>query len=710
MRQFYGFWLAALFAIVVPHSAHAQSCMRNDNLSDSCQAVLQSNDVAPAPSSSSGVRLNKGVMNTLFNSYTNLCRYIDNPDGSDYFVPQKLSSEFSAFLTNSPPGVVIDNCVFPIAPAAASPISAAPTIPSAFYEIFAEEGAPAYDSVTAEMAPIGGIAVPTAQNVVRVGTTTVVSVISEQTPTPIRFYYTRHDCVTDPDGTVRCNTWTIREDQVLDFRADPSAPPGNDGHWTLVSVHPTYYVKELDNTWTPIQDGFADYRPPGPLSCTMNGVTYPDGATWTDQVASTATPTSAECPYGTGTRVDLFSTPTNYTCVNGVASVANSDIPVETGFTGSCSAAPACGAKNTAFPLGVFTDNPNGNDAGANAQFEADYDAFVATMGGARPTFMNTYVDFAQDPSNWVANAGWDAWSWALTGDDYVGPNSCTTPVIGIPMASNADGWGNVDTFFQQIIAGAYDDTYKGIVDAWEAEGYKTVQFRPGYEFDGNFMAWGPGNSSSPTRDGDFIAAFQRIASLMHSEGAAKGVTVQIAWDPDAINWTSESPFGLYPGDDYVDIIAVDMFSTPWPRDLTDWSTGGTTILTDQTVWASKAANRVHFWNYPDASYWDQQPTNGPGWSVLYTIAFAKQHGKPLSIPETGAGGDGASQGPTDEPEFPQWLSGVLSLAGQQGVTIQNVNIWATDQADGSWGFLNGEKPNEAASWNLYFGKGSVPQ
>jgi hypothetical protein len=38
------------------------------------------------------------------------------------------------------------------------------------------------------------------------------------------------------------------------------------------------------------------------------------------------------------------------------------------------------------------------------------------------------------------------------------------------------------------------------------------------------------------------------------------------------------------------------------------------------------------------------------------------------------------------------------------------VNIWATDQADGSWGFLNGEKPNEAASWNLYFGKGSVPQ
>ena len=107
----------------------------------------------------------------------------------------------------------------------------------------------------------------------------------------------------------------------------------------------------------------------------------------------------------------------------------------------------------TPFPLGVYVGNPNGNDAAANAAFEGQYNAFVKDMGGARPQFMDTFVDYTQDPSQWGANAAWSARSWALSGNNYVGPGSGTVPVAGVPLASNASGWRNVDTFYQQIIA-----------------------------------------------------------------------------------------------------------------------------------------------------------------------------------------------------------------------------------------------------------------
>src|ERR1700749_1094179 len=115
---------------------------------------------------------------------------------------------------------------------------------------------------------------------------------------------------------------------------------------------------------------------------------------------------------------------------------------------------------------------------------------------GPRPYYFTGYTDFGQNPSQWASNAGWSAWSWAKTGANYVGPTSGTIPVIGLPLASNAGGWGNVDTFYQAIVAGAYDADYKGVVDAWAKTGYDTVQFRLDYEFNGNWMPWSPGNSA----------------------------------------------------------------------------------------------------------------------------------------------------------------------------------------------------------------------
>jgi hypothetical protein len=363
-------------------------------------------------------------------------------------------------------------------------------------------------------------------------------------------------------------------------------------------------------------------------------------------------------------------------------------------------------AANTPFPLGIYVGNPNGNSVSANATFEANFQSFEATMGGAKPAYMDAFVDPTLDPSQWAGSAGWSAWSWNKTGNAFVGPGSGVTPVVGVPLASTAGGWSKVDAFYKGIIAGTYDADYRGIVDGWAAQGYKTFQLRLGYEFNGNFMDWAPGNSSSPTANADFIAAWQHVANIVHAEGKTDGVTVQTVWNPDEVNWAPTAPAKLYPGDQYVDIISTDAYSPTYPLDFTNWSVSNSQQSPNATAWAAIAANREHFWQYPDATRY-ATTGDGAGWSVQYSIAFAAAHGKPISISETGAGGNGGALGPADDPAFPQWLAGELATAQAAGVKVQNVNIWAISESDGNWGFLNGAKPQEAAAWGKYFGAGA---
>ena len=353
----------------------------------------------------------------------------------------------------------------------------------------------------------------------------------------------------------------------------------------------------------------------------------------------------------------------------------------------------------TKFPLGFYSSNPNGSDAAANATFETNYDSFTSVMG-ARPQFMDSFVDFGQDPSQWASNAGWTAWSWAQTGSAYVGPGSGTTPVVGVPMASNAGGWANADTFYQQIVAGQYDADYAGIVDAWAGAGYKTMDLRLGYEFDGNFMPWGPGNSSSPAANADFVKAWQHLADLVHAEGVKDQVTVNTVWNPADINYSGADVMSLYPGSRYVDIIGTDSYSPEYALDTTNWASavGGGIVSTSGTPSpAQQAINNAHYWTYSNASQYNVEGQAGTGWSIQQAIELAKETGKPLGVAETGTAQD---------PKFATWLAQELSQPGAPQVAF--VNIWSTDQGDGAWGFINGENPAVGQAWSQAFGAGSA--
>jgi len=358
------------------------------------------------------------------------------------------------------------------------------------------------------------------------------------------------------------------------------------------------------------------------------------------------------------------------------------------------------------YVLGGYFGNPNGNDASAEAYFENKFNGFISTMGGAQPITMNGFVDFSQDPSTWAANASWTAWSW--TQSPVV--QTSVTPVIGIPMSDNNHWAGNAagstnDDFFKGIINGTYDGDYKGVVDSWVNAGFKTIDLRLGYEMDGSFMPWYMGDDAGT--QADWVQAFQHLSTLMRGEAAAVGATAKIEWNPNSQGWSAQPVANAYPGDAYVDTVSVDTYSPVYPNDLYNWDKNDGSYNSSATEWAADPVNRAHFWSYPDANEWNPTGT-GTGFGMEDAIAFAKAHGKALSISETGAGGNGTTTGPVDDPEFPKWLAGELANAQSQGVQIGHVNIWDVQMADGNWDFAPGAgKPLEAAAWAKYFGNDS---
>jgi hypothetical protein len=351
-------------------------------------------------------------------------------------------------------------------------------------------------------------------------------------------------------------------------------------------------------------------------------------------------------------------------------------------------------STTTPFKLGVFVGGLS-TDPTAEAAVAAQYARFTATLG-ATPSFMDAFIDQSKPITGWAADASYTAYSWQISGIA-----TGTTPVIGLPMASSLDA-GNQDAVFKAFAAGTYDSQLQGIVSAWKNAGFGTQYFRVGYEGNGDYVPWYAG-SDAQTR-ADWVSAFQHISSVLRS---VPGADVKIVWNPNLQAGNTLDVKSLYPGDSSVDVIAGDIYSPTFPRDLYDWRLNNGTYDSSFAQWFSDPVNRTHYWQYPAANQW-QQVSDGQSntFGLQDMIDFAKLHGKPIGIAETGAGGDG-TRGPTDDPAFPQWLATALA---NSGANVAFVNIWDTNPGDGNWDFSSPSqpKPLEAAAWAKYFGAGAT--
>ena len=366
------------------------------------------------------------------------------------------------------------------------------------------------------------------------------------------------------------------------------------------------------------------------------------------------------------------------------------------------SLALACAAHaQTPFPLGGYFNDPNGSDSGAEAQFEANYSSFTQLMGTA-PQFLVRYTDFSQPVSAWAGNAAWTAWSQQQS------PAKNAIPVIGIGLASTASGSASLDQQYRAFASGSYDDAITGVVAAWQQHGFATQYWRIGYEMNADN---GGGSRSYAGQDAateaDWVAAFQHVATILRQAGNSSGTVVKIVWNPNVTNYDKTNTLSaLYPGDAYVDVIGADIYGDMWPYDLYDWSKNDGTVDSSFTQWVADPANRTHYWTYPEATQGSLDSSGGRNLSLQVLLDFAKAHGKPFAVPETGAGNSNGGHDVSDEGAFPQWLAQTLKASGD---SIAFVNLWDSN-ADGNFLFSTSDanKPNEAAAWARYFGAAST--
>jgi hypothetical protein len=358
-------------------------------------------------------------------------------------------------------------------------------------------------------------------------------------------------------------------------------------------------------------------------------------------------------------------------------------------------------SSSTPFPLGVFVGNANIDDPVAEAVFDAENENFDSLMG-ARPAFMNTYIDFTQSPSAWLNNTSWSADSAAAS------PSwSGEIPVIALPMGSTSADAPSTEQILENYADGSYDSMLQGMVKAWANDGFMTQYWRPGVEMN---LVGSPGFvGSDASLQALWITAFQHIYTTLHAAAAADGVTMKVIWNPGLVNGTpaGNATQTMWPGKDYVDVIGGDIYGEVTPYSLYDWAAngqqyGGSIYDSSVAQFASNPINLDHYYSYPAATATSSDGSGGDSLSLLQLISFAEAQGLPIAIPETGAGGDGAeiNAGLSDNPYFPEWLASTLKTAT---VPITVVSIW-DDNGGGSYAFTGGAKPLEAAAWAKYFG------
>ena len=323
--------------------------------------------------------------------------------------------------------------------------------------------------------------------------------------------------------------------------------------------------------------------------------------------------------------------------------------------------------------VGVYVGYPG------TSAFITNLSQYVA-IAGAVPDDVEVFTDINQPMSQWVI--GSQGAAAALHTSLY---GSAAIPVVSVPMISDvSDGLTEAQNF-AAITSGADDSVWLGIVQAYEAQGYTTIDIRLGEEQNGNWYPW---SVSTPALAQAYISAFDHISALVHN---VAGITVNVIWNPCAVTTSKVPTIYSYPGNAYVDIIGLDSYDNVYPFSLYDWSTHKVDATLAQ--WEANPVNLQHYWTYPDANVYHQTGT-GQGFGLADAIAFAEANGKPLALPEIGTGG-GATSPSKDDGMFLQYLQNILVTSG---VPIAFADIYDSS----SYTFTDGSKPNEAAAWAAF--------
>jgi hypothetical protein len=243
---------------------------------------------------------------------------------------------------------------------------------------------------------------------------------------------------------------------------------------------------------------------------------------------------------------------------------------------------------------------------------------------------------------------------------------------------------------FNEVADGGADSYYvtlaKNLVNAGFADSY----IRLGWEFNGTWMGWSVCNedgSGTTSWASDFVPAFQNIVTSMRS---VSGANFKFIWNPiDSSNVSCAGLEQFYPGDKYVDEVALDVYdgvgssvsdSARWQDLLEGVNAGGWTGATPEAI--------------------DGQSFQGYGLNWL--AAFGKAHDKEVGLPEFGLDSTSQNDGGGDDSYFITQIANWIKANGT-GPSI----FW--NSGDGTLPLnipndTSGGTPNASAAFQAAFG------
>lgn len=297
------------------------------------------------------------------------------------------------------------------------------------------------------------------------------------------------------------------------------------------------------------------------------------------------------------------------------------------------------GGFAAAAPLGVYQGN---GCTGVTA-----LQKFTAWFG-REPDFVLDFFDM----SSWTGmqnDAGWTVSCWTRQPHREV--------VFSVPMLVGRD------TTLAQGAQGAYDEQFRKLAELFVNRGYADAYVRIGWEFNGGWYPWAAKKDPS-----NWVAYWKRIVDVMRS---VPGQSFRFVWCP-AQGWQQIKADTLYPGDSYVDVIAMDVYNQTWSAGVT----------TPEQRW-----NELMTMQY----------------GLKWLRDFAGAHNKPMAFPEWGTGTRPDGHGGGDDPYFIQQMA---KWIGQNNVAFHA--YWDFAAKDYNAKLSDGSKQQAAAAFLAAFK--SVPQ
>lgn len=356
---------------------------------------------------------------------------------------------------------------------------------------------------------------------------------------------------------------------------------------------------------TPILTLSPDSGPVG-TSVTVTGTGFPKKASGTVTAGTASVPfkTSASGYFTAGLVMPESAEPT--ITVRATSGTAGASAPFTLTYSSPSATeeeAPAAAPAPVTQPAPVAPAPATlrfgvGTPGGPFAAAELDE---VAALAGEAPSIILSYKDFNQAPPlaeleavrarGAVTLLTWEPWAWGGGTDQ---------PAYTLDNVAA----GNFD---------AYLATWGKALADWG----HPVMLRFGHEMNGNWYPWSEQVNSNGS--GDYVAAWRHVHDVVTAAGATN---VTWVWNPNVPYWGSIPLTGLYPGNAYVDAVALDGYN---------WGTSAS--------WSS--------WTAPSQLF-------GDGLSQLRALAPGKQ----ILIAETSSAEQGGSKA--------DWITALFSYLNAQ--------------------------------------------